>query len=99
MARSAVPWSWHWGWGMLSVKQAAARATVSIALIYELCACGALACLRLGRPGRRGCIRIMEADLEAFLASRKVAAPTRAPPPPAKRQFKHVRIPQGRTPA
>ena len=56
---------------MLSVKQAAARAAVSPGLIYELCACGELPHIRLGRPGKRGCIRIAEADLDAFLASRK----------------------------
>jgi hypothetical protein len=39
----------------------------------------------------------METDLDAFLASRKVVMPARAPP--ALRQFKHVRIPERKTPA
>lgn len=55
----------------LKVKEAAARANLSAGLIYELCALNLLAHIRVGRPGRRGCIRIEEADLDAFLASSK----------------------------
>lgn len=53
---------------MLSVKQAAARAGVSDSLVYAWCQSGGLRHSRFGRPGKRGCIRIAEADLDAFLA-------------------------------
>ena len=80
---------------MLRVKDAARRMGVSESLVYELCACGALPHIRIGRPGSRGCIRISESDIDAFLASQKVAgeAPARAPPL-RKKVFKHVVIPQ-----
>jgi excisionase family DNA binding protein len=78
---------------MLTVKQAAARASVSASLIYELCAAGLLLHMRLGRPGRRGVIRIAEADLDAFLASRKTGEPACAPAP-KQRVFKHVILPK-----
>ena len=53
----------------LTVKQAAERAGVSDSLIYECCAEGRLPHYKLGRKGRRGTIRIEEADLDAFLAA------------------------------
>ncbi len=55
----------------LTVRQAAERAGVSDALVYGWCAAGELAHLRLGNKGKRGTIRIEEADLAAFLASRR----------------------------
>ena len=51
----------------LTVKQAAARAAVSPSLIYGLCQQGRLPHVRLGLPGRRGCIRIREDDLAALM--------------------------------
>lgn len=53
---------------MLTVKQAAQRAGVSASLIYALCAEGRLPHLRLGREGKRGTIRIREADLDGLIA-------------------------------
>lgn len=56
---------------MLTVKAAAARAGVPVALVYGWCSAGLLSHHRLGLPGHRGSIRIAEADLDEFLASRK----------------------------
>ena len=79
---------------MLRVKAAAERMGISESLVYELCACGALPHVRIGRPGSRGCIRLTEGDIQEYLASQKVGgkAATR-PPPKQKRLFKHVIIP------
>ncbi|MCI0458329.1 MAG: helix-turn-helix domain-containing protein [Gemmataceae bacterium] len=76
---------------MLSVKEAAKRWGVSAALIYGWVESGELPHYRLGASGRRGTIRIAEADMEAFLAARKRGGSL--PSPPAPRPFKHVRLP------
>jgi excisionase family DNA binding protein len=55
----------------LTPKQAAEKAVVSVSLIYQLCKDGVLVHYRLGRPGKRGRIRIEESDLEAFLETCK----------------------------
>ena len=79
---------------MLRVKAAAERMGISESLVYELCACGALPHVRIGRPGSRGCIRLTDADIQEYLASQKVggSAPAR-PPPKQKRVYRHVIIP------
>jgi excisionase family DNA binding protein len=80
----------------LKVKEAAARANVSPGLIYELCALNILPHIRIGKPGTRGCIRIEEADLDAFLASRKREGQRTEPPPSPKQQpikLKHLHLP------
>jgi len=79
---------------MMTVKVAAERMGISDSLVYELCACGSLPHVRIGRPGSRGCIRITDADINAFLASQKVggSAPSK-PPPKQEKVFKHVVIP------
>jgi excisionase family DNA binding protein len=59
---------------MLTVRQAAERASVSGSLIYEWCAEKRLPHLRLGKSGRRGRILIEESDLAAFMESCRVAA-------------------------
>lgn len=69
---------------MFTVKQAAERAAVSPALVYSWCHAGLLLHHRLGLPGNRGCIRIAEADLDAFLASQKREGRRQTPPPPRK---------------
>jgi excisionase family DNA binding protein len=81
---------------MMTVKSAAERMGISDSLVYELCACGSLPHVRIGRPGSRGCIRLTEADIQEFLASQKVggSAATRAPPAKQKKVFKHVVIPK-----
>ncbi len=40
-------------------------------MVYKLCAQKRLPHYRIGGDGKRGCIRIDEADLEAFLAACK----------------------------
>src|SRR5689334_19549696 len=59
----------------LTVKQAAERAGVSPALVYEWCEERRLPHYRAGRQGRRGKILIEEADLDAFIESLKVEPP------------------------
>jgi excisionase family DNA binding protein len=69
---------------LLTVKQAA-RVAVSPSLIYELCARGVLPHVRLGRPGKRGTIRIDCDELEGFLAACRVeGGPIQADDPPLK---------------
>jgi excisionase family DNA binding protein len=75
---------------MLTVAEAAEKAGISSALVYGWIAAGLLAHHRLGLPGKRGCIRIAEADLDAFLAGRRregrqEGAPLPAARPPAAR--------------
>ncbi len=78
----------------MTVKMAAAYAEVSTNLVYEWCRLGILPHARLGAPGKRGCIRISPADLDAFLASCRVQArkPKAAASRKAKDVFKHVRV-------
>lgn len=56
----------------ITVKQAAERAGVSPALVYQLCDERRLTHFRVGGRGRRGKILIDPEDLEAFLATCKV---------------------------
>lgn len=53
---------------LVTVKQAAERIGVSDSLVYEWCANGLLKHYRFGGKGKRGCIRIEQADLDVFLA-------------------------------
>ena len=73
---------------MLTPKQAAEKAGVSTSLVYEWCAQGLLPHYRFGREGRRGIIRIEEAELETFLAHcrQSARAPEEAPP------LKHIKL-------
>jgi excisionase family DNA binding protein len=61
---------------MLTVKQAALRASVSESLIYAWCVDGTLSHFRVGRKGKRGGIRILIEDLDAALAAFKVTPPS-----------------------
>jgi excisionase family DNA binding protein len=73
---------------MLTPKQAAVKAGVSSSLVYEWCAQGLLPHYRFGRQGRRGSIRIEEAELEAFLVRcRQEAQPKNETP-----TLKHIRL-------
>ncbi len=74
---------------MLTPKQVAERIGVSDSLVYEWCAQGLLKHYRFGGKGRRGCIRIEEADLAAFLAA--CLHEVRAPIPP----LKHIKLGHG----
>lgn len=64
---------------LLTVQQVAIVANVSAQLVYSWCNSGQLAHLRLGTPGKRGTIRIEEADLLDYLASCRQAKPATPP--------------------
>jgi excisionase family DNA binding protein len=55
---------------LLTARQAAAALTVSERTLWALTKCGAISCIRIGRA-----VRYDPADLQAFIASRKSAAP------------------------
>ena len=80
---------------LLSPKETAVRASVCTSVVYGWISAGLLACYRLGRPGKRGAIRIEESDLEAFLASQKQEGRQAAPPPVPKAppiKLKHLQL-------
>ena len=81
---------------MMKVKAVAERMGISDSLVYELCACGALPHVRIGRPGSRGCIRLTEDDIQEFLARQRVEGevPATVPPRQQKPPFTHVVIPK-----
>lgn len=68
------------GPALLDPKAAAARACVSVSLIYRWCAEGTLPHLRVGARGRRGKILVAAADLDALLASCRVGGGLHAVP-------------------
>lgn len=57
---------------LLTIGEAAAKARVSKSLLYDLCARGLIPHIRLGRPGRRGTLRIDSNDLDGFLAGCRI---------------------------
>jgi excisionase family DNA binding protein len=71
----------------LTPKQAADRAVVSLSLVYQWCQDGVLVHYRLGRPGKRGCIRIDETDLTEFLATCRKEGDS-----PAPLRLKHIKL-------
>jgi len=80
---------------VLTVKAVAQRLGISIALVYEWIACGALAHYRLGKAGTRGGIRVSESDLEGFLSSLRRGGEPRtkkSPAPQSPRRFKHLSV-------
>lgn len=68
---------------MLSVRQAAERIGVSAALVYGWVGAGLLAHYRLGGRGKRGKILVDEADVAAFLVTRRVAPRSQTQKPQA----------------
>ena len=60
---------------LLTVKQAAERLQCSAATVYQLCATKALPHCRVGLG--RGVIRIAAADVDRYLAGRRVEAERR----------------------
>lgn len=64
----------------MTVKDAAKRIGISPSLVYALCRAGVIAHARHGRPGKRGCIRIDEASLEAYRQSCMGVGRPAAPP-------------------
>jgi excisionase family DNA binding protein len=79
---------------LLTVKQAAEYAQVSASLVYEWCATR-MPHYRVGRPGKRGCIRIDGADLDRFLAGLKKEGRQElaTPPAPVPVRLRHLRRP------
>ena len=73
----------------LTPQQAADQAVVSLSLIYQWCREGVLVHYRVGRPGKRGSIRIEESDLETFLATCKKEG---EPPAEAPIRLKHIKL-------
>ena len=80
---------------MLTVKEVADRLRVSTALVYEWVESGELPHYRMGASGKRGAIRVDEADLGAFKAGKKKER-RRETPPPVRRaaplKLKHLRV-------
>jgi excisionase family DNA binding protein len=79
----------------LTVTESARRAGVSTGVVYAWIAAKLLPVYRLGMPGKRGKVLIEESDLEAFLASCKVAAngPERQDAVPARiPELKHLKL-------
>jgi len=80
------------------VKQVAERLQISEGVVYGWIASGVLGHFRLGGKGRRGAIRIAEADLEAFLAKQKREGRQEIVPPPGpnasrpKPKLKHLSL-------
>lgn len=82
---------------MLTVKQAAQRVGVSVALVYSWVNKKLLPHFRFGAGEKGGKVMIEEADLEAFVQSRKVGArPEPAAPEPKPRgekpKFRFIRF-------
>lgn len=74
---------------------AASVAGVSAALVYGWCSLGLLPHLRLGLRGR-GCIRIAESDLDAFLTTQKRQGQPRTTAATAtgrKVRLQHLKLP------
>jgi excisionase family DNA binding protein len=76
----------------LTVRQAAERASVCASVVYAWVAAGMLPHFRLGMPGRKGSIRIAEADLDAFLASQRREGRKESAPPPQPLKLKHLQL-------
>ncbi|HJT78174.1 MAG TPA: helix-turn-helix domain-containing protein [Gemmataceae bacterium] len=74
---------------LLTVMQAAERASVSSSLVYEGCAAGMFPHHRFGRKGRRGKILIDETEFAAFLASCRQEARPQGPPMP---ELRHIQL-------
>jgi excisionase family DNA binding protein len=78
------------GCDVLTPKQVAVRIGVSASLVYEWCGDGLLKHYRFGGKGKRGCIRIEEADLQEFLQHcRQEGRPAASLPP-----LRHINLPR-----
>jgi excisionase family DNA binding protein len=82
--------------GVLTVKNIAEQLRISAGIVYGWVNSGRLACVRLGAAGKRGAIRVREADLTAFLESLKQGGrqpePPPSPEPKPRGAFKHLRL-------
>ena len=73
---------------MLNVNDVATRLNISAATVYGLVRAGLLACHRISATGKRGCIRVAEADLAVLLESLKTQKGQVAVKPPAPKTAK-----------
>jgi excisionase family DNA binding protein len=82
---------------MLTVKDIAERLKISEAVVYGWCGQG-LTHYRMGAKGRRGCIRIAEADLAAWLEKLKTQKGQEDVKPPAPKiqplKLHHLKVKQ-----
>lgn len=72
----------------MNVKEFAARLGISTSLVYALCDAGVIAHTRHGRPGKRGCIRIDEAEADRYREACKGEGRNR----PAPLTLKHLKL-------
>jgi excisionase family DNA binding protein len=80
---------------MYTVRTAAEKLGLCPSVVYSLVASGTLPHYRLGKQPGKGAIRISEADLDAFLKTRKrEKEPEATPPAPRKPAIvlKHLRL-------
>ena len=76
---------------LLTVGEAAMRMSCSTACIYSLIGAGRIACHRIGMG--RGCIRISESQMQAFLDRNEQRGREELElPPPPRGNFKHLRV-------
>lgn len=82
---------------MLTVKQAAERATVCESIVRQWVASGQLPHFRLGAKGKRGKIAIAVEDLDALVDSFKVGKrepePVKSPARNLTPKLRHLRLP------
>ena len=78
---------------MLTVAQVADRLGVCRSLVYSWVDAGQLPHYRMGAAGKRGGIRIEEADLEAFLATKRVeGCKMFVEPSPSSSRLRHLSL-------
>lgn len=76
---------------MFTVRETAQRLNCSISSVRSLITAGKMACHRIGLG--RGCIRVSEAQLQAYLAqTAQELRHENAPVPLPQKTFKHLRV-------
>lgn len=81
---------------LLKIAEIVQRTRVCQSIVYGWIKSGRLACIRLGAAGKRGAIRVAEADLMAFLESLKTKKGQQADKPVAPRRkikLQHLQLP------
>jgi excisionase family DNA binding protein len=73
-----------------TVQEVADTLKVAVATVYQLCARGKLAHLRVGVG--RGTIRIRQEDLDAFIAGATVQPDMPTAPKPRPMKLKHLKV-------
>lgn len=81
---------------LLKVAEIVERTRVCQSIVYGWIKSGRLTCIRLGAAGKRGAIRVAEADLLAFLDGLKTKKEPEAVKPQAPRRkikLQHLQLP------